>query len=175
MWLSRTIGSDWGFWPPAVPGIRAHKSPRPGAYSNTLFSIPSSSRIFLKNAIALISLPGGFVVSTRRYSCIHVTARSEYCCMCSGGIFEDASRDSSPKLKTHREKATIPTMITARFTLFKMFLLTCVTPITTVRLPLGYSAKHAVDDRRLTTRRQPFRTQFLYQVSQNYPPTCTQT
>src|SRR5262249_34023294 len=71
--------------------MRAQRSARPGWYSKTRFSIPSSSKIFLKNVAARNSFPGGFEVSIRRYSCIHSTARSEYRLSRSGGMRDDGS------------------------------------------------------------------------------------
>src|ERR1700740_281071 len=72
-------------------GNTAQRLARPGAYWKTWFSIPSASRIFLKNCAACISLPGGLVVSIRKYCCIHCTARSEYCCRWSAEIRAEAS------------------------------------------------------------------------------------
>jgi hypothetical protein len=39
---------------------------------------------------AFSSPPGGLVVSMRRYSCIHWTAKFEYCCARSHGIASEA-------------------------------------------------------------------------------------
>src|ERR1051326_7747139 len=44
----------------------------------------------LKKAAARDSFPGGFVVSIRRYSCSHCTAKSAYLFMRSAGMFCDA-------------------------------------------------------------------------------------
>ena len=93
MWFSRMIGRCASA---VVCGTRAHRSPRPGAYSKTRFSMPSWSRIFLKNAAARISLPGGLVVSMRRYSCFQCTARSAYCFMRSAGMRDDAIAGDGP-------------------------------------------------------------------------------
>ena len=81
-----------GFASPRIAGILAHKSPRPGVYSNdaildSLLHRESSC----KTRPLCISFPGGFVVSMRRYSCIQVTASSEYCCICSAGICDGAN------------------------------------------------------------------------------------
>src|ERR1700690_3509542 len=53
--------------------------------------MPSWSRIFLKKSAARASLPGGLVVSIRRYSRCHCTARSAYCFRRSGGMLSEAS------------------------------------------------------------------------------------
>src|ERR1022692_90567 len=53
--------------------------------------MPSWSRIFLKKSAARASLPGGLVVSIRRYSRCHRTARSAYCCRRSGGMLSEVS------------------------------------------------------------------------------------
>src|SRR5579863_5839090 len=53
--------------------------------------MPSWSKIFLKNSAARSSLPGGFVVSIRRYSRCHCTARSAYTFRRSVGMLSDAS------------------------------------------------------------------------------------
>ena len=58
-------------------GRTAQMFARPGEYSKIRFSMPSSSKIALKNLAAFTSLPGGLVVSICRYFCIHSTARSE--------------------------------------------------------------------------------------------------
>src|SRR6266576_3177257 len=87
MWFNKTIGL---FASAVLRGILAHISARPGTYSNTRFSIPSASKIFLKKAADCASLPGGFVVSIRRYSCSHCRARSEYCLRRSAETLLDA-------------------------------------------------------------------------------------
>src|SRR5204863_5194931 len=75
IWFNKMIGR---FASAVLCGILAHISARPGTYSNKRFSIPSASKIFLKKAAERASLPGGFVVSMRKYSCSHCRAKSEY-------------------------------------------------------------------------------------------------
>src|SRR6266571_7122818 len=87
IWFNKMIGR---FASVVLCGTLAHISARPGTYSNTRFSIPSASKIFLKKAADRVSLPGGFVVSIRRYSCSHCRANSEYCFSRSPGTLLDA-------------------------------------------------------------------------------------
>jgi len=104
MWFSRIIGR---FGDPLLCATRAHKSALPGANSKTRFSMPSASKIFLKNAADLASFPGGFVVSIRRYSCSHCRARSEYCLIRSAEIFAEASGALAEPDWQHTAQVTI--------------------------------------------------------------------
>src|SRR5580704_6501426 len=80
--------------------------------------MPSWSRIFWKNCAARASLPGGFVVSIRRYSRCHSTARSAYCLRRSGGMLSDANvcpagavwdqPSAVTTAKTNPKKQTVP-------------------------------------------------------------------
>src|SRR4029077_8405342 len=57
------------------------------------------------------SCPGGLVVSMRRYSCIHATAKSEYCRKCSAEIRDDAiARVSSAALISQYDRSVTPTI-----------------------------------------------------------------
>src|SRR5438552_4240234 len=87
MWFNKMIGL---FASAVLCGILAHISARPGTYSNTRFSIPSASKIFLKKAAERASLPGGLVVSMRKYCCSHCRAKSEHFFKRSAEILLDA-------------------------------------------------------------------------------------
>lgn len=89
-------------------GICAHKSPRPVRILKRPILDPFLIKSLLVKATARISLPGGFVVSIRRYSCIHVTARSEYCCMWFVGNREEAHTGSSPQVSPQHAKDVTP-------------------------------------------------------------------
>src|SRR5581483_5845735 len=146
---------------PRVRGSRAHRSPRPGAYSNTRFSIPSWSRILLKDATVFISLPGGLVGSMRRYSCIQRTANSAYCCGCAAEIRDEGSPESAAMLTA--QSANNETASNQR-------------PVTSRRLTVPKSSSlvctcfHLLSKPGAATTGNPtVSTQFLYQVCQNYP------
>src|SRR5579863_754644 len=106
--------------------------------------MPSWSKIFLKNSAARISLPGGFVVSIRRYSRCHCTARSAYCFRRSGGMLSEESPCLATAVCDHPSAVTMartnPNKQTFRF------LLGIQSPV--IFKSLG--------------------TQFLYQLCQNY-------
>ena len=91
IWLSRISGR---FASVVVCGIRAHRSPRPARIRRRDSQFLPGRGSSFRTPPHRISLPGGLVVSMRRYSCIHVTAKSEYCCMWSAGIREEPE-DSS--------------------------------------------------------------------------------
>ena len=102
-WLSRMMGRlPAGAWATscaqltrsgaALPprGRQAQMLARPGAISKTLFSMPSRSKIRLKNSAARASLPGGLVVLICRYSRYHCSAKSAYCVMRAEGMASEA-------------------------------------------------------------------------------------
>ena len=131
-----------------VRGIRAHRSARPGAYSKSWFSMPSCSKILLKNSAARISLPGGLVVSICRYFRSHSIARSEYWLSRSGRIAAYARAEGGVSLPPTRHQASEgnPRIIAAR---------------KTCSFGLRHFLRPAIKAR--------FCTHFLYQLCQNYP------
>ena len=71
-------------------GRQAQMLARPGAISKTLLSMPSRSKIRLKNSAARDSFPGGLVVLICRYSRSHCSAKSAYCAIRSAAMASEA-------------------------------------------------------------------------------------
>src|SRR3954453_22909447 len=107
----------------------------------------------------------------RRYCCIQFTARSEYCCLRAGEMREEGSPDSSPERMTHS-----PSTVTSSN--FAASAIPFLSPHFASKVPplCIYLRLSIIPDMQRCFRlgKAPivirFCTQFLYQVSQNYPP-----